>query len=93
MPESITFSTPSILPKAARAFLAAPHPPPLKDTVNPSMVDAATSSASARGSDCYRGYCSEGTHHAKSNCCIHSKEILTHENGSASGVFQFVVID
>ncbi|MCH1420817.1 MAG: hypothetical protein L7W40_10990, partial [Akkermansiaceae bacterium] len=47
MPDSITFSTPSILPKAARAFLAAPHPPPLKDTVYPSIVDAATSSASA----------------------------------------------
>jgi hypothetical protein len=47
MPESITFSTPSILPKAARAFLAALHPPPLKDTVYPPIVDAATSSASA----------------------------------------------
>ncbi|HAE20021.1 MAG TPA: hypothetical protein DCG41_12455 [Verrucomicrobiales bacterium] len=47
MPESITFSTPFIFPKATRAFLAALHPPPLKDTVYPSMVDAATSSASA----------------------------------------------
>jgi hypothetical protein len=46
MPDSITFSIPSIFPKAARALLAAPHPPPLKDTVYPWMVDAATSSAS-----------------------------------------------
>jgi hypothetical protein len=47
MPESITFSTPPILLKATRAFFAALHPPPLKDTVYPPMVDAATSSASA----------------------------------------------
>ena len=31
VPETRTFSTPSIFDKAARAFLAAPHPPPLKE--------------------------------------------------------------
>lgn len=44
MPESITFSTPSIFFKAKLALFAAPHPPPLKDTLYPWMVDAATSS-------------------------------------------------
>ena len=47
IPESITLSTPSIFFKAKLAFLAAPHPPPLKDTLYPWMVDAATSSAVA----------------------------------------------
>lgn len=47
IPESMIFSTPSIVLKAARALFAAPHPPPLKDTEYPAIVDAATSSASA----------------------------------------------
>ena len=47
MPESITLSTPLIFVKATRAFLAAPHPPPEKDTLYPWMVDAVTSSADA----------------------------------------------
>lgn len=47
MPESITLSIPSTFDKATRALFAAPQPPPLKDTVYPWMVDAATSSASA----------------------------------------------
>ncbi len=44
IPESITLSMPSIFFKAKLALFAAPHPPPLKDTLYPTIVDAATSS-------------------------------------------------
>jgi len=42
--ESITLSVPSIFVKAARALLAAPQPPPEKDTAYPETDVAATSS-------------------------------------------------